>query len=102
MADEITWFTVRLALLGLSPASGPQAAKNLADELPFNTYLRNPRVIWESELHRIVIQVDTEDTKPGSAANQVREEMMEILAAVWKDTEGTHYELLGVEPSTDQ
>ncbi len=102
MSSKLTWFTVRLALLGLSDDRAPKVIQDLRDELSMRPHLRNPKIMWEPETHRAIIQVETEDFTPQPAAKQIQEEMLEALAAVLWETEGLHFDIIEVYPSPNQ
>lgn len=102
MTPKLVWFTVRLALIGLLEDRAPKVIQDLRDDLGMLSHLRNPQVAWDSQAHRVMIQVDTEDISAQPAAEQIREEMMEALAAVLWETEGTHFEILESYLSADQ
>jgi hypothetical protein len=99
MYPNLTWFTTRLALLGLSENRATEVIQVLQEELLMRPHLRKPQVKWSPETQYAIVQVDTEDFRPESAAKQVQEEMLESLAAVLWETEGIHFEILEVYPS---
>lgn len=99
MSPELRWFTVRLALQGVFEEQASEAVKGLQDELNLRPHLKNPQVSWETETRRVIIQVDTEDLKSESAAEQMAEELLEVASAVLREFDVIHVDVLGVHPS---
>jgi signal recognition particle subunit SEC65 len=99
MPFELTWFTVRLALLGTSEEHVTEAVQDLQVELDMRPHLRNPRVSWEMETHRVIIQVDAEDLDSKLLGDQMAEELFEVASAVLPEIEGVRVEILDVHPS---
>jgi hypothetical protein len=99
MTSQWTWFTVRLALVGLSETRAPKVIRDLRQQLAMRPHLRNPRVEWDSKTSRAIVQIDTEDEDPVPAAKQMQEEMLEALAAVLWETEGLRFEILDARPT---
>lgn len=99
MSSKLNWFTVRLALLGISEKEDPEAVQYLQDELNMRPHLRSPQVFWETETHRAIIQVDMEGIESESVAKQMAEELFEVACAVLFKVEGMHVKILDVHPS---
>jgi len=97
MASKLPWFTVRLALLGVSEKQSSEAAADLLDEFKMRPHLRNVQVFWEAESHRIIVQVDTEGLDTISVSKGMAEELKEILSAVFVKPTGIRVEVLGAQ-----
>lgn len=99
MSGKLNWFTIWLALLGVSEENAAEVVQDLQDELNMRSHLRNPKVFWETEAHRVVIQVEAEELEPERLAKQIAEELFEISYGVLRVIEGIHIEILDVRPS---
>jgi hypothetical protein len=99
MSPELSWFTVRLALEGISEEQASGEVQALQDELNSRPHLRNPQVYWEAATHRSIIQVDTEDLRAEPAAEQIAEELLEVASGVLLEAERVRVEILDVRPS---
>ena len=101
MSLKLSWFTVKLALLGVSEEYAPEVVRNLQGELNTRSHLRNPQVFLETEAHRVVIKVDIEGRNPEGAARQMAEELFEIPYGVLREIEGMHIEIIDAYPSPE-
>jgi|SRR3972149_1714684 len=99
MSPELRWFTVRLALVGVSPGLAAETVQDIQDELKMRPYLRNPRVFWETGTHKAIVQVDSEDLKSELAAEQMAEELLEVASAILKEFDTVHVDILSAYPS---
>ena len=101
MSAKLSWFTVRLALLGVPGQYADEAVRDLQNELEMRPHLRNPQISWKSETRQAIIQVDNEALSPESAAEGMAEELLEVAVAVLKEFKRIRVEILDVRPSSE-
>ncbi len=101
MSPQLSWFTVRLSVEGISDEEAAIEVQALQDELNMRPHLKNPQAHWETKAHRAIIQVDTEGLKAESAAEQMAEELLEIASAVLLTTEPIHVEIMEARSDPD-
>ncbi len=96
MPAELKWFTVRLAILGVSEQNASEVTRDLQRELSMRPHLRNPRVFWEAETRRLIVCIEAEELESERLAKQMMEELFEISYGVLQEIEGVHIEVLDV------
>ncbi len=94
MTQELNWFTVRLALLGVPANQVIEGTHNLQDDLRMRPHLRNAKVWWETETHQLIVQVDIQDLRADQAAEQMAEELLEAAVGALKEFEAIHVDVL--------
>lgn len=99
MAEKLIWFTIRLALTGISPAQAFEVVQDLQDELNARHHLRNPHVFWEDQTQEVIVEVDNQGLRSKSAAEGMSEELLEATVAVVRKFERIHIEVLDVKQS---
>lgn len=90
------WFQVRVALLGSPPSEIESGVPDLRDELGARSYMRNPRVTWDSDADRVIVEVEVESPTPQAAGGGVHDEVFESACAVLGDFEFFRVEILNV------
>lgn len=82
------WYTVRLALEGLSESNVSDAMISLAEEIQRRSYLTNPKISWDGENHRAIIQADEEADNTTQAENLLLDDLYEMVYASLEEIEG--------------
>ena len=92
----VQWFQVRAALLGSPTSVIESAVPDLQEELEARTYLRNPRITWDSNADRAIVEVEDEAPTPQGAGGSVYDEIFESACAVLGDFEFFRVEILNI------
>ncbi|MBI1801245.1 MAG: hypothetical protein HYR71_06420 [Chloroflexi bacterium] len=100
MPRELPWFTVRLAIVGLSKDQSTELIEDLRQQVNSSPVLRNPVVWWEGDTQRAIVQMDTEGLTSDRAASQMAEELLELVSALLiGDIDELGVEILNVVPA---
>jgi len=98
MASNLSWFTVRLALLGVSEERSSEAVRDLLAEFNMRPHLKNAQVFWQAESRQVIVQVDAEGLNANSVSKGMAEEVKEMISAIFTRVGGVHVEMLGTHP----
>src|SRR4030067_665177 len=98
MPRQLTWFMAKLAILGVPQKQALQTAQDVQDEMAMRPHLRNPRAFWDPDSCRLIVQVESENVEAMPMAEQMGEELLEILSAVLTDFEEVWVEILDAQP----
>lgn len=82
MPKALAWFTVRLAIQGLSENQAANLVGDLQQQLSMSQVVRHTNVCWEKETRQAIVQLDTEGLTADSAADQMAEEVLELASAL--------------------
>jgi hypothetical protein len=93
---DLPCFFIRLALIGSPPEVFWQAVPDLQEELDQRDYLLNPRVLWEPEGDRVVVEVNNVGSDLQVTADNMAEELFEIAGGVLGDVECFRVEILSI------
>jgi hypothetical protein len=98
MTSNLPWFTVRLALLGVSEEQSSEAIRDLLAEFNMRPHLKNAQVFWQAESRQVIVQVNAEGLNTNSVSEGMAEELKEMISAIFTKVGGVHVELLSAHP----
>ena len=101
MPTELQWFSVRLALVGSPKDEIHRVVADLQEELKARPHLRNPRVYWDGEKDRTLVDVEDQGVEPDRVMKSLLEEVFEATCAVLEHYEEFRVEPIGVYPVGD-
>jgi hypothetical protein len=94
----MNWFLVRLKLSGVSEVEALKDISDLQAELNMRTYLRNPKVWWESKAQSILVEIEIEGVDAKRAGLAVYDDFFESAVATinFSSEEGFRIEIVEV------
>lgn len=92
------YFRVKAALMGSPPEIIQAVVPSLQEELEARPHWREPKVAWEAETERVIIEVDHVAQTAEQAAGGVYEEIFEAANAVLEEFETIRVEVLHIYP----
>lgn len=87
-------FTVRLAVVIRPENVARETVLELQKELELRPHLLNPRVSWEAETDKIIVEIVDEGIDAQQVSNGLAEEVWEATAAIMGDFNTMHVEIL--------
>lgn len=93
-----SWFTIRLAVVGMPLDALQRALPDLQEELDAREYLNNPRSYWSANDGHIIIELSDTGLSAEHAAKGAAEEIFELVAAVITGVESYHVDVISVLP----
>ncbi len=91
---DLALFGMRLALVGSPPEALRRDVPALQEELSFREHLLNPRVLWDADEARVIVDVMELGRDLQQTADSVAEELFEVAAATLGDFDHFRVEIV--------
>ncbi len=94
-------FAIRLAVIIRPGEEARRLLPDLQEELNMRPHLLNPRVLWDPDTQRVIVEIIDTDSDYKRSADGMAEEVWEAVAAVMEEFETMRVEVISALPVPD-